>query len=67
MSTGRIGATTTLADIHTGGNHLTGSGFFETGFYNINTNDVTAVSNPGSYYPRFGGFPGTDGFGYSNV
>ena len=66
MSTGQIGSTTYtgLLDIHTGGNHLTGSGFFETGFYNIIRNDQIVVSNPSSYYPRFGGFPGTDGFGY---
>ena len=53
-----------LLDIHTGGYHLTGSGDFE-GFEETYTAGPTYIlDNPTSPYPRFGGYPGTDGFSY---
>ena len=53
-----------LVDIHTGGYHLTGSGSFSgfnRGYYEGNP---TRIPNPTPNNPRFGGFPGTDGFSY---
>jgi len=66
-TTGIVDGGTTLGmlDIHTvGPYHLTGSGNFETGDVNIVHRNEIQVSNPSFFYPRFGGFPGTDGFGY---
>jgi len=66
MQTGQPSAGLTgLKDIHTGNNWLTGSGVFSTGGIDVPLNDEIKISNPSFYYPRFGGFPGTDGFGYS--
>ena len=65
MSTGQPSAGETgLKDIHTGNNWLTGSGTFGTGDISVTRNDEITISNPSFFYPRFGGFPGTDGFGY---
>ena len=53
-----------MIDIPTGGFHLTGSGQF-TGFqqtYEIQP--VVILDNPTSPFPRYGGYPGTDGFSY---
>ncbi|HBY67305.1 MAG TPA: hypothetical protein DEG69_05795, partial [Flavobacteriaceae bacterium] len=65
MSTGQPSAGLTgLKDVHTGDNWLTGSGTFSTGEISLLRNDEITISNPSFFYPRFGGFPGTDGFGY---
>ena len=62
-TTGLIPSTTTIGmmDIHTGELHLTGSGQF-TGSYS--EGQIVSVPNPTPNKPRFGGFPGTDGFSY---
>ena len=65
MSTGEISSEVTgLKDIHTGNFFLTGSGNFATGDIGVVHRNEIQVSNPSFFYPRFGGFPGTDGFGY---
>ena len=67
-ATGNIGSVThptgALMDIHTGGFHLTGSGDFEQVSKSYFEGDATVVTNPTPRNPRFGGFPGTDGFSY---
>jgi lambda family phage minor tail protein L len=57
---------TGMLDIHTvGPYHLTGSGEFESIQETYKEAPDTLLSNPTSKYPRFGGFPGTDGFSYA--
>jgi hypothetical protein len=65
-TTGIIPTTTEtgMLDIHTGDFHLTGSGSFTGVEKNYWEGDITVVSNPTPRHPRFGGFPGTDGFSY---
>ena len=65
-TTGLIPSTTTIGmtDIHTGGFHLTGSGQFTGVQETYSEGSVTRVPNPTPTKPRFGGFPGTDGFSY---
>jgi len=68
--TGNIGNpadnVTGMLDIHTvGPYHLTGSGEFESIQETYKEAPQTFLSNPTSKYPRFGGFPGTDGFSYA--
>ena len=53
-----------LLDIHTGGNHLTGSGDFSGVNKTYEDASIHSLSNPTPSNPRFGGFPGTDGFSY---
>jgi len=55
---------TGMLDIHTGDFHLTGSGSFTGVEKSYWEGDVTVVQNPTPRHPRFGGFPGTDGFSY---
>tara|TARA_R110001592_G_scaffold349240_1_gene644098 strand:- start:4591 stop:6750 length:2160 start_codon:yes stop_codon:yes gene_type:complete len=57
---------TGMLDIHTvGPYHLTGSGEFEAIEETYLEAPQTLLSNPTSKFPRFGGFPGTDGFSYA--
>tara|TARA_R110000824_G_scaffold197377_1_gene380780 strand:+ start:991 stop:3249 length:2259 start_codon:yes stop_codon:yes gene_type:complete len=70
-TTGNVGnlsdptwATGAMTDIHTGEFHLTGSGDFEQVDKSYYEGEVTVVKNPTPRNPRFGGFPGTDGFSY---
>jgi len=66
MTTGALPNNHTgLKDLHENNIFLTGSGVFETGSFNVTLNDEVVISNPSYYYPRFAGFPGTDGFGYN--
>ena len=59
------GSTLGMMDIHTAGPyHLTGSGEFEAVQENYSEGELTRISNPTPNNPRFGGFPGTDGFSY---
>jgi lambda family phage minor tail protein L len=53
-----------LVDIHTGEYHLSGSGEFEAITESYEDTELTLIDNPTSPYPRFGGYPGTDGFSY---
>lgn len=63
-STGDTSIGNGLLDIHTGGNHLTGSGDFS-GFNETYSEGPTVLlDNPTTVFPRFGGYPGTDGFSY---
>jgi hypothetical protein len=55
---------TGLMDIHTGGYHLTGSGNFSGVNETYTSSTTVSVPNPTPANPRFGGFPGTDGFSY---
>jgi len=65
-TTGHIGGTTTnsMLDIHTGAIHLTGSGDFTGITQNYKMSPLDFYENPTTRNPRFGGFPGTDGFSY---
>jgi len=54
-----------LIDIHTGEFHLTGSGMFSGVERTYNNASRVTLANPTSPDPRFGGFPGTDGFSYN--
>jgi len=71
-TTGNIGSpshpTGVLLDIHTGNLHLTGSGDYlgVDKTYNIDSS-FSLIPNPTSPDLRFGGFPGTDGFGYERM
>jgi lambda family phage minor tail protein L len=54
-----------LLDIHTGLNTtLTGSGNFSGVSHTYRDATTSSLSNPTPSQPRFGGFPGTDGFSY---
>ena len=66
-STGIIPSTTNtgMLDIHTvGPYHLIGSGNFTGIQQTYEEAPVTLISNPTPPFPRYGGFPGTDGFSY---
>jgi lambda family phage minor tail protein L len=63
-STGSAAIGNGLLDIHTGGNHLTGSGTFSGVREDYYMPSSTSVANPTPPNPRYGGFPGTDGFSY---
>ena len=64
-STGIVaGNTLGLLDIHTGSLHLTGSGEFKAIQETYQEAPQTLLPNPTPKFPRFGGFPGTDGFSY---
>jgi len=67
-TTGNIGSpsypTGALLDGHTGGYHLTGSGSYSGVDQSYSFSSLTMVNNPTTPNPRFGGFPGTDGFNY---
>lgn len=66
-STGIVdgGSTLGMLDIHTvGPYHLTGSGEFEAIQETYEEGPQTLLPNPTPKQPRFGGFPGTDGFSY---
>ncbi len=53
---------------HTGLNTvLTGSGQFTGVDKTYENATIIAVSNPTPHNPRFGGFPGTDGFSYGGA
>lgn len=67
-STGIVdgGSTLGMLDIHTvGPYHLTGSGEFEAIQETYEEGPQTLLPNPTPKFPRFGGFPGTDGFSYA--
>ena len=66
-STGQIpGHPTTLGmlDVHVNGYHLTGSGQFSGFEESYNEAPETLVENYTPTNPRYGGYPGTDGFSY---
>jgi len=65
-STGIVaGSTLGMLDIHTAGPyHLTGSGEFKAIQETYQEAPETLLPNPTPENPRFGGFPGTDGFSY---
>lgn len=66
-TTGIIPTTTEtgMLDIHTvGPYHLTGSGSFIGSDESYIEATITKLNNETPPHPRFGGFPGTDGFGY---
>eukprot|EP01043_Picozoa_sp_COSAG02_P043621 COSAG02_NODE_3816_length_6190_cov_8.015104_2_plen_722_part_00 len=57
---------TGMLDIHTvGPYHLTGSGEFESIQETYLEAPQTLLPNPTPKFPKFGGFPGTDGFSYA--
>jgi len=57
---------TGMLDIHTvGPYHLTGSGEFKSIKEPYQEAPQTLLPNPTPKYPKFGGFPGTDGFSYA--
>ena len=59
------GGYTGLVDKSENNYFLTGSGFYSTGQHPFVELDVLQkIKNPSSPYPRFGGYPGTDGFAY---
>ena len=66
-STGIVdgGSTVGMLDIHTGDIHLTGSGEFSGANQDYKEAPLTLLQNPTPEFPNFGGFPGTDGFGYA--
>jgi lambda family phage minor tail protein L len=66
-STGLIPSTSDIGmlDIHTGDLHLTGSGQFTGILQDYKQAPSTLLPNPTPEFPNFGGFPGTDGFGYA--
>tara|TARA_R110000824_G_scaffold33198_1_gene106528 strand:+ start:118 stop:2265 length:2148 start_codon:yes stop_codon:yes gene_type:complete len=65
-STGLIGASSTgMLDIHTGDIHLTGSGEFKGSLEVYREAPLSFFRNPTPPFPKFGGFPGTDGFSYA--
>jgi hypothetical protein len=66
-STGDLSIGNGLVDIHTGGYHLTGSGDFVGIEKTYREASITALSNYTPSNPRFGGFPGTDGFSYGQT
>ena len=68
-STGNSAIGNGLVDIHTVGPfHLTGSGQFSGFKENYNEGRSETIKNPTTeIYPRFGGFPGTDGFSYERT
>ena len=69
-STGLIPTTSTIGmlDIHTGDNyHLTGSGEFTGVNKTYEESSTVSIANPTYPNPRFGGFPGTDGFSYGRT
>tara|TARA_Y100001937_G_scaffold39019_2_gene55474 strand:- start:2235 stop:4364 length:2130 start_codon:yes stop_codon:yes gene_type:complete len=56
---------TGMLDIHTvGPYHLTGSGSFKGSAETYKEAAITKIANETPPFPRFGGFPGTDGFSY---
>jgi len=60
-----VDGTIGMLDIHTGNNTaLTGSGDFSGVAKTYTSASTTAIKNPTPDNPRFGGFPGTDGFRY---
>ena len=64
---GIAGGYTGLVDRTENNYFLTGSGYYGTGEIDYVELDVLdIVKNPSTPYPRFGGFPGTDGFGYGD-
>jgi lambda family phage minor tail protein L len=66
-TTGQIpGHPTTLGmlDISHNDYHLTGSGLFEGFEETYGESQIVFVENPYYPYPRYGGYPGTDGFSY---
>tara|TARA_R110002020_G_scaffold138029_1_gene307812 strand:- start:9370 stop:11484 length:2115 start_codon:yes stop_codon:yes gene_type:complete len=65
-STGIIPSTssTGMLDIHTGSLHLTGSGGFSGVSNTYKEAPIVTITNTTPEIPRFGGFPGTDGFSY---
>jgi lambda family phage minor tail protein L len=64
-STGNMSIGNGMVDIHTvGPYHLTGSGEFEAIEESYQEAPQTLLPNPTPKFPRFGGFPGTDGFSY---
>ncbi len=65
-SIGNVGGSNIgMLDIHTvGPYHLTGSGNFTGIEETYQESPETLLKNPTPKYPRFGGFPGTDGFSY---
>jgi len=63
-TTGDLSIGNGLVDIHTGEYHLSGSGEFKEITESYEETELTLIANPTSPYPRFGGFPGTDGFSY---
>mgnify|MGYP003648586690 CR=1 FL=1 len=59
------GGYTGLVDKSENNHFLTGSGFYNTGQESfLELDNLQRVKNPSTPYPRFGGYPGTDGFGY---
>ena len=66
MTTGEpVAGVTGLVDKTENNHFLTGSGFYGTGeIPYMELNSLIYVNNPTTPYPRFGGYPGTDGFGY---
>jgi lambda family phage minor tail protein L len=66
MTTGDLGGGLTgLIDKTENNYFLTGSGFYGTGEKPyVELNVLERIANPSTPYPRFGGYPGTDGFGY---
>ena len=66
-TTGNTAIGNGLLDIHTGGLHLTGSGEFSGISESYIEGDIVVIENPTDKDPRFGGFPGTDGFSYGRT
>ena len=67
MTTALIPSATTLTglvDIHSGLYWLTGSGFFASGVEASTYVTYESANNFSTEYPRYGGFPGTDGYGF---
>ena len=67
-TTGNTAIGNGLLDIHTGVNTtLTGSGQFSGVDKSYVESTITTTANPTPPNPRFGGFPGTDGFSYGRT
>jgi hypothetical protein len=66
MTTGQIPSTTNtgLVDIHSGLYWLTGSGYFTPTVETSTYIEYETANNFSDKYPRYGGFPGTDGYGF---
>jgi hypothetical protein len=66
MTTGKIPSTnnTGLVDIHSGLYWLTGSGYFTAGTDSVSYTETETANNFSDIYPRYGGFPGTDGYSF---
>ena len=66
-TTGSPAINSGMLDIHTGEFHLTGSGAFSGVTKDYSSSTFVGLDNYTPSNPRFGGFPGTDGFSHGRT